>query len=741
MRKTPFAGLTELEPSESLATDGGSFVSRNPSIIDYYLEIGARSHRHTGDAPLADPAAPPIVTVSTAGGTIPADTVLAVTYTLVDERGGETRPAPVVTLTTPLPMDEPFEAPQIALELDQGGTLTVGTYYYAASLIDDAGGETPIGPIAEVVREPGAATARVRLTGLADLVADAGALRYRLYRAKDQGEFDLLAEGVADEVLDDGSLVLDCSVSPQTVNSTHSTNSVSVIVPALPADAAGFRVFIGVDGVFTSPSLYGPTRLPAEAGLPIVVDGVLVDEGAPPDVATAVAGAHKIDAETEIENLRWQPPVADEAALPTIGNIAGDARVALAEMTLWGWGGTAWVALGGGGAYTATPVGGATDAGAPTTGPGWGEDAATEARWALERTQQSEELLREFFNPADPNTINDRFHGGSVFEQVPGEDRIRPLDSNGLPINLMARDSIGGAGTLRAPAGAGAAIYTTVLFATNDWQMVGLASGRLRLELDRLLGTLRIWDNTGDVPELVLGAADGVIVPEPTETLYLELHRFHDHVRAYFEVEDAGGASLGVLEPTLALPEAQRPVWWQAGNWTIEFLGTWADNTTGAFEVDDLSADVIRTVRTLALYELDDGSHTLSRQPLREIGPNGRGFHQFGGIELDPAWTFPPDEPPLIHEANGWVWLSGAVTPPDANATTPFVGLLAGDPPIPEHLRPSQGSFTPRGTRVFTALDVAGVLQRVSVDLATGVVSRDTTGAATIPLYGIGWPL
>lgn len=46
-------------------------------------------------------------------------------------------------------------------------------------------------------------------------------------------------------------------------------------------------------------------------------------------------------------DLRWRSPVANEAALPATGNVLGDARVALAEASLWLWDGADWTAIGG----------------------------------------------------------------------------------------------------------------------------------------------------------------------------------------------------------------------------------------------------------------------------------------------------------------------------------------------------------------------------------------------------------
>ena len=67
MQKTPFAGLTRLNPNESLSTDGFSFQDSNPALIDYFIQL-ALTHRHDGHPPLADPVGAPSATVETSGG-------------------------------------------------------------------------------------------------------------------------------------------------------------------------------------------------------------------------------------------------------------------------------------------------------------------------------------------------------------------------------------------------------------------------------------------------------------------------------------------------------------------------------------------------------------------------------------------------------------------------------------------------------------------------------------------------
>jgi hypothetical protein len=72
MRKTLFAGLTELDPSDSLAEDGYAFQQKNPRVTDHFLEIGAVTHRHDAHLPLADPTVAPSAAAS--GGCAPTPT-------------------------------------------------------------------------------------------------------------------------------------------------------------------------------------------------------------------------------------------------------------------------------------------------------------------------------------------------------------------------------------------------------------------------------------------------------------------------------------------------------------------------------------------------------------------------------------------------------------------------------------------------------------------------------------------
>lgn len=336
MEKTPFAGLTQLAREDPLSTDGASFQSVNPRLTDRLLEIGAVSHRHDAHAALADPVAAPSATVFTAGGSIPADLTLAFGYTLIDFDLGETALSNAVESSTPPSVDPAENAPVAEIDYT-GGSLVSDVYYYAVTLDDGEGGETPVGPWAEVEREPGFASGRVQLSGLtADLIANPDAVGWRLYRARGGNEFVLLATGTANTFTDDGSVSPDCDAHPpaDTDNTTIGANRFNVVVPSAVASggAASFRLYASVDGSFTEDCLVGDYPL-ASAGVAIAVTNLDFDDERPPDVSTSVRGASKIDPDTDLLDWHWKRPVQTIAALGS--GARGDVRLVFAEEALY----------------------------------------------------------------------------------------------------------------------------------------------------------------------------------------------------------------------------------------------------------------------------------------------------------------------------------------------------------------------------------------------------------------------
>src|SRR3954447_24654710 len=238
MRKTIFSGLTVLEPGEGLDTDNGAFIGRDRDTIDHFLRLGATLHRHNGKAGLLNPTQAASGMIVASGGAISSDLSISLGYTLVDSQGGETMLSPLAVVSTGPPMDIPIAAPSAQMDYT-AGSLLVDTYYYAVTFVDGEGGETPAGPAVAAERAPGFASGQVILTNLTYGMEAAGAVGWRLFRAKGGGTFGLLTTGgiTEDEFVDDGTTSVDCDIHPPT-DSQNTTKQVNTLLVTLPkADA------------------------------------------------------------------------------------------------------------------------------------------------------------------------------------------------------------------------------------------------------------------------------------------------------------------------------------------------------------------------------------------------------------------------------------------------------------------------------------------------------------------------
>jgi hypothetical protein len=364
MQTTPFAGLTALDPGESLSGNGYAFQGRDRQVIDRLLQVGAVTHRHDGHGALGDPTAAPAVNAFAGnGGAIGPGVSISVGYTLLDGLGGETQLSETATVSTPEPVPAPDDVPTSAV-VTSSGALRAGLYYYVVTLKDAAGGETTAGPVLAVTIPQGSDTNTVRLTGLAGLV-DPAAPKWVVYRSSGGGRMEYLREGTADVLVDDGIACAN-SIFPPETNTTRGNSFLQATVPALDEGPAGFRLYVDADGGFESPCLFGEYPL-ASAGAPIRVNSLDVLDGAPPLVSTCVPGAQPISVE-DIEGLTWGPPVADAASLPTTGVADGHARVVLSSPpSIHIWSDGAWTEVsggGGGGGYVSeAPAAGGVEGG------------------------------------------------------------------------------------------------------------------------------------------------------------------------------------------------------------------------------------------------------------------------------------------------------------------------------------------------------------------------------------------
>jgi hypothetical protein len=350
MKKTKFAGLTVVEENDSVYTDGGTFLARNPEVTDRMLEVGAVTHRHDEHAALTDPAVGADASVSDTGGSIPAGVTLYVSYTLEDAQGGETTMAPAVAVST----DEPMQAPDTgfsAVADYTAGTLLAGTYYYAITLLDGSGGQSEIGPAVAVTRAPGYPAGRAMFSGLTSDFAATGAVGWRLYRAVNGGDWAYLTDGSTDTFADDGIECADPTMRPPSASDTNATNQLTVNVPAAAmAGATRVNLYLSVDGAFQSPALFAGYDVPVSGDLSVAMPALAVTEGSPPDVSTSLPGANKIDPDTELLDWHWKRPVANAAALPSLGNEPGDVRVTSDTFAIYGWDGSSWHSIAGSGA-------------------------------------------------------------------------------------------------------------------------------------------------------------------------------------------------------------------------------------------------------------------------------------------------------------------------------------------------------------------------------------------------------
>lgn len=330
MKKTPFAGLTILDPGEGIDTDNGAFAEKDRSTIDAFLRLGAKLHRHNAKPGLINPLSTPSGAIIASGGTIAPEVTLSIGYTLEDGQGGETQLSPLATLSTGPPMTLPLAAPSAAFE-SAGGNLAVNTYYYGVTYGDGEGGETPLGPVVSVERPPGFASGRVKVTNLTFGMVAAGAVEWRLYRSIGGGKFSLLKTGNSslDFFTDDGSTGAACDVNPplDSENTTKHINTLQVVLPPLDSNMASaslIKLYVSNSGEFGGATLLDTYPI-GSAGHSAVYRNLELQDQSPPDVNTSVGGANQIDPDTELLDWHWKRPVTGSANLGS--GLLGDVRL------------------------------------------------------------------------------------------------------------------------------------------------------------------------------------------------------------------------------------------------------------------------------------------------------------------------------------------------------------------------------------------------------------------------------
>jgi hypothetical protein len=341
--RTPFAGLLRIPPGEPLSVEGFEFQFTDPLIIDQFLKIGAVTHKHDGKAALANPIAAPTLATGAAGGSIPAATTIKVGYTWIDPDGGETAAGPTANITTGATFPEPHDVPT-AVVSNAAGALLAANYIYGVTVTDGEGGESGLSPLVEAVVEPGFAKAEVTVSKLKAILTEvAGATvgaEWRLWRRQNGGEWNLIDMGTGETIVDDGTLVPDCTVQPPTISTMHATNKLTVEVPKPVGDAEFFRLYLTTEGTF-SPVSYVAEYPIAECEKAIELLTLAVLPGSPPAVSHAIPHANKIDPDTDLIEWHWKRPVTKFSELPTEGNEEGDTRMVVETRRIYFWDATA----------------------------------------------------------------------------------------------------------------------------------------------------------------------------------------------------------------------------------------------------------------------------------------------------------------------------------------------------------------------------------------------------------------
>jgi hypothetical protein len=226
-------------PPGAITDDGSQFSSKDRDLIDALL-FTLFNHDHRGSDEVSSLQGPaslvfPDLTLGTSG-TLPGGRTFYYKFSYVDADGNETQASTTGPVSTPSPLTPP-PIPS-AVVATTGGTLIPGTYRYALSYYQGTSAQTPAPNILTVVVPTGTNTNTITLTFGTPPDEATGWKIYR--RAPDETDYWLLATVLATETnyLDDGTASPDCTKRRPTVNTTNSSNSVTVAIPAseLPLD-------------------------------------------------------------------------------------------------------------------------------------------------------------------------------------------------------------------------------------------------------------------------------------------------------------------------------------------------------------------------------------------------------------------------------------------------------------------------------------------------------------------------
>lgn len=323
MAETNFFGLYKVGPGTSLADNDYQFGTRDRDKIDALLYKGAVGHTHTGDdVAVEDPTQAPQLTLETTGGNIPAGVTVRYKYTYVDEFGSETAASPEATIATPTAVSAPG-AP-ILSSVATGGALLPGNYFYALSAYAGANtNETVPGPRGYLTINSGTTNVITLILPTVPVGADG----FNVYR-RAPGELnysylesiDMSVATPPTDYEDDGALNPNCNRQPPRVNTTNSTNSITVVLPgATPTVPAGltwkvYRTFVA--GNYSASLLQHVVEETTEGSGIINPEfddvGASTQSSSPPTASEFISNPSKIDLDDATEVQGKLPPLWNE---------------------------------------------------------------------------------------------------------------------------------------------------------------------------------------------------------------------------------------------------------------------------------------------------------------------------------------------------------------------------------------------------------------------------------------------
>lgn len=298
-------GLQTLGPGEPFSLNGYQYVNADRHKIDNLLYLGVEGHVHDGEGTGAvEPDEGPDLELDDTAGTLPAGTRIYYKYTLVNSSGQETIPSTESFIDTPSPVETPA-APTLFQDT-VGGALQPGNYYYSLSAyvsasITETKAENPVH-----ISVPVTTLTNTITLGL-PTVPD-GATGFNVYRRKPgQSKYfyldsiDMSSATPPTEYLDDGSVGEDCDRGLPRYNTTNTTNTVTVTLPASAPLEEGYTWKIYrtyVNGAWDSSFLTHVVEFVAEA-TPTITDfyediGLSTSEGTYPAVTLVTNNPSKI---------------------------------------------------------------------------------------------------------------------------------------------------------------------------------------------------------------------------------------------------------------------------------------------------------------------------------------------------------------------------------------------------------------------------------------------------------------